>query len=190
MLLTFACVQLQFSLAGTALLFLIVVVLVALSGGFVAAACSSVAAVLSLQYFFVAPAFSFRFAGPLDAVELLVFLTTAFIISRLVAQVRRREREVRLIMDTMPANVVVGSTAESIDYYCNQHFHEYTGYSLEDLRSRGWESVVHPDDRASYRETSSAAVAAGQTFEKEIRLRNARGEYRWFFEGRYDARRP
>ena len=148
--LTFVCLQLQLSLAGSALLYLIVIVVASLAGGFVAAAGLSVVAVALLQYFMSEPRFSFHLADPINAVELLVFLTTAFIISRLVAKAHRREQETRLIMDAMPANVVVGSNPGSLDSYANQRFREYTGYSLEKLRSAGFDSILPPDDRTSY----------------------------------------
>jgi len=42
----------------------------------------------------------------------------------------------------------------------------------------GWMKVFHPDDRL--REKWPAALAAGKSFETEVRLRRADGEYRWF----------
>lgn len=179
-MLIFACVKLQLAPAGASLLFLTLVVFVSLAGGFIAATAISILAVASLQYYFIEPRFSFRLADPLNGVELLVFLTTAFTISRLVARARRREQETHNIMDAVPANVAVGSTPASIDLYSNKHLREYTGLSLEEIGSAGLEAIIHPDDRASYEEASRTASAAGAPFETEIRLRNSRGEYRWF----------
>src|SRR6202007_2714600 len=53
-----------------------------------------------------------------------------------------------------------------------------TGFAAEQLRGWGWMDALHPEDRRP--EEWRAALAAGQAFEKEARLRGADGDYRWF----------
>src|SRR2546428_2534137 len=55
--------------------------------------------------------------------------------------------------------------------FLNQRFREYTGLSLEGGRGWGWMNASHPEDRAM--DEWRAALAAGEPFEKEARLRRA-----------------
>jgi PAS domain S-box-containing protein len=87
------------------------------------------------------------------------------------------EERLRLIIDTIPAIVWRKLPDGSADFL-NKHFREYTGLSLEDGLGWGWMNAFHPDDRLM--EEWRAGLAAGKPFEKEARLRQADGEYRWF----------
>lgn len=70
---TLICFRFQLNLATVVLLYLIVVVLFSLKGGFVPSAVISVIAVGCLAYFFAPPIFSFRVDDPLNVVAILVF---------------------------------------------------------------------------------------------------------------------
>jgi PAS domain S-box-containing protein len=83
----------------------------------------------------------------------------------------------QVIIDTIPAVVWSNSRDGSTDFL-NQRFRDYTGLSLEWGRSWVWMDALHPDDRAM--DDWRAALAAGEPFEKEARLRRADGEYRRF----------
>src|SRR6202048_574975 len=92
--------------------------------------------------------------------------------------VRRSEDRLRLVVDTLPAMVWSKLPDGSADFL-NQRFREYTGLSVEQGWGRGWMmKAFHHEDRAQ--EEWRAAFAAGQPFEKEVRLRRADGAYRWF----------
>jgi PAS domain S-box-containing protein len=92
--------------------------------------------------------------------------------------VRRSEDRLRLVIDTLPALVWSKLPDGSADFL-NQRFREYTGLSVEEGLGWGWMmKAFHPEDRAQ--EEWRAAFAAGQPFEKEVRLRRADGAYRWF----------
>ena len=80
--LTFIGYRLQLNLATVCLLYLIVVVLVSLTSGFVPSAFVSLIAIACLNYFFVPPLFDLRVDEPLDAAAVLAFLTTALVIFR------------------------------------------------------------------------------------------------------------
>jgi PAS domain S-box-containing protein len=91
---------------------------------------------------------------------------------------KQAEDRLRLVIDTLPALVWSKLPDGSADFL-NQRFREYTGFSVEQGLGWGWmRNAFHPEDRAE--EEWRAAFAAGQTFEKEARLRRADGEYRWF----------
>ena len=180
-LLTIACLHLDFTRAGTELVFLVIVVFVSVYGGFVAGACTSIVAVAALAYF-LAPVSrgGFHLSDPVNAIEAVVFIASAFVISRLVTNARQREKDVRLVMNAVPALiVVVGSAEGSSDWFTNRRFTDYTGLTIKEVRERGWESTFHPDDVATFA-ADRKAVFGGQKVEREARLRDAHGEYRWF----------
>ena len=87
------------------------------------------------------------------------------------------EERLRLIVDTIPTIVWRKLPDGSADFL-NRQFREYTGLSLEHGLGWGWMNVFHPDDRLV--EEWRAALAAEKPFEKEVRLRRADGQYRWF----------
>src|SRR5215831_10891416 len=94
-LLTLVCFRLHVPLPIVATLYLIVVVTLSISGGFVPASFTSVIAVLSLDYFFAQPMFSLRMSDPLDVITLVTFLTIASITSLWMMQRRRLETALR-----------------------------------------------------------------------------------------------
>jgi PAS domain S-box-containing protein len=83
----------------------------------------------------------------------------------------------RLIIDTIPTIVWRKLPDGSADFL-NRNFQEYTGLSLEQGLGWGWMNAFHPDDRLI--DEWRAALAAEKPFEKEARLRQADGQYRWF----------
>src|SRR6516162_9450425 len=87
------------------------------------------------------------------------------------------EERLRLMVDHIPALVWSKLPDGSLDFF-NQRFREYTGLSLEEGLGWGWIKVFHPDDRRM--EEWRAALAAGEPFETEARLRGKDGKYRWF----------
>lgn len=87
------------------------------------------------------------------------------------------EERLRIMIDQIPALVWSKLPDGSLDFF-NQRFREYTGLSLEEGLGWGWINAFHPDDRRT--EEWRAALAAGEPFEKEARLRGTDSKYRWF----------
>jgi PAS domain S-box-containing protein len=87
------------------------------------------------------------------------------------------EERLQLIIDTIPTIVWRKLPDGSADFL-NRNFREYTGLSREHGLGWGWMNAFHPEDRL--KEEWRAALAAGEPFEKEARLRRADGQYRWF----------
>jgi PAS domain S-box-containing protein len=184
-LLTFVCHRLDVNPVTAALLYLIAIVLVSLRGRFVPAAVVSIIAMLCLNYFFTPPLFHVAMHDPLDVVALMTFLTTALVITRLMAKVRKSFQDIqalqdqlRLVIDTIPALVWSTLPDGSADFL-NRRWLEYTGLSLEEGLGWGGRSAAHPKDRARFVDEWRAAVATGEPFEHEVRMRRADGEYRW-----------
>jgi K+-sensing histidine kinase KdpD len=94
-LLTFVCFRLHARVSVVAVLYLIIVIVLSISGAFVPSILISVAAVLCLDYFFTEPTFSLRLYDPVDVAFVIAFLTTASTISLLVLQRKRAEDALR-----------------------------------------------------------------------------------------------
>jgi PAS domain S-box-containing protein len=107
-----------------------------------------------------------------------VFNDTARRLSALYETLRTNEARLRLTIDTIPAYVWSALPDGSLDFI-NQRWREFSGLSMEQCLGWGWETAVHPEDRAHFLETWRAAIATGQEMEAEARVRRADGTYRW-----------
>jgi PAS domain S-box-containing protein len=63
--------------------------------------------------------------------------------------------------------------------FVNQRWLDYTGLSFEEEIAEPTRAV-HPEDLQKVMAKWVAQMAAGESFEDELRLRQADGEYRWF----------
>jgi diguanylate cyclase (GGDEF)-like protein/PAS domain S-box-containing protein len=89
------------------------------------------------------------------------------------------ERRYRMLAEAMPHIVWVADALGNIEYF-NRAWWDYTGYSPESTTGSDWLSALHPDDRALSQRAWPAALATGQPYEVQCRLRrNADGMYRW-----------
>ena len=94
-------------------------------------------------------------------------------------KLRRSERELRTLIDAIPAFVGTAAPDGSIEFI-NQNFLEYTGLSREQGMGWGWETAVHSEDRDRVVATWRAGLAAGEPIEHELRCRHADGTFHWF----------
>ncbi len=170
----------------SAVLYLIVVVFVSLTGDLVASALVAFLAWLCLAAFLSPRGLLPGLGDSLNAVAVVAFLTTAFVVTRLVSRRDTAFREIQalkdrfgLVIDTMPALTSVSLPNGAVDFV-NRRWLEYTGFQLEDARGSGWNRALHPDDRVAFADKASAALATGEPYEAEARLRRADGAYRWF----------
>jgi len=93
---------------------------------------------------------------------------------------RRSEKELRDVIESMPATVWRTSADGSVDFI-NKSWVESTGLPPEDALGWNWEAVVHPDDRTRFVADWRAALNKGQSMESEIRVQQADGAYCWWF---------
>jgi PAS domain S-box-containing protein len=176
-LLTWLGFWFEFRLVTMAFAYLILTLLLSLSGSFVTPLVVSLLAIGCLAYFFVFPIYSFRIDSREDFTTVAAFLLTSLIVSGLVRRVKARTDELANLLDSIRALVWRASPDGAVDF-SNQRFRDYTGLAAEALRGWGWTAALHPDDRRS--EEWRALFAAGQRFEREARVRSADGDYRWF----------
>ncbi|HZC59170.1 MAG TPA: PAS domain S-box protein, partial [Chthoniobacterales bacterium] len=92
--------------------------------------------------------------------------------------VRRSERELRELIETIPAMAFAIGRDGSSEFVSRQWI-EFSGMSAEKTTGEGWAATLHPDDREEHIAKWRAAHASGQTFENEARHRDAQGNYRW-----------
>ena len=102
-------------------------------------------------------------------------------------RVRQSERELRTIVEAIPAFVGIALPDGTADFI-SQSYADYTGVSIEQLQGSGWMSVLHPDDRNNVRANWQAALATGTSVEQELRIRRADGAYRWFLGNTFPVR--
>jgi PAS domain S-box-containing protein len=94
---------------------------------------------------------------------------------------RRSERELRDVVNTVPAYVWSTSPEGHVDFV-NDRWLQFTGLALDQAFGWKWEAVVHPDDRTRVVVADwHTALKNGRAMESEARVRRADGEYCWWF---------
>ncbi len=91
---------------------------------------------------------------------------------------RESEGRFRTLADAVP-QVIWANDAEGKANYFNGRWFEYTGLSFKESANLGWQAIVHPDDAPASVEHWQRALAAGEVFDTDYRLRRADGVYRW-----------
>ena len=92
---------------------------------------------------------------------------------------RESEARFRQLADAMPHLVWTAGPDGSPDYY-NERWYAYTGRPRGGDGDESWLPVLHPDDVGRSRDTWFRAVATGEPYDVEYRLKNREtGEYRW-----------
>src|SRR5262245_2967565 len=111
-----------------------------------------------------------------------IFGLTVYLAQRAQRQagaLRERERDLSLIVETMPALVWCASPEGELTYV-NQRILDSTGASLGDLAHAGWVNFLHPDDVQQTVAIWTDNVRTGNLHDVQYRLRRFDGGYRWF----------
>jgi PAS domain S-box-containing protein len=102
-------------------------------------------------------------------------------------QLAEARRELRQMIDTIPIPVASYSADAKRDFV-NAAWKQYTGLSDEAALGTEWSVVAHPDDIARGDKMWRDALATGEPWHTEERVRRADGQYRWFCIDRVAAR--
>ena len=100
------------------------------------------------------------------------------------AALRQSERELRLLVDTVPTMIWL-MTPQGHPYYFNKPFVDWAGLNPDeespDTKRQFAQHVelFHPDDRAAVKAAFQKGFAAGKPLRHKARLRRKDGEYRW-----------
>ncbi|MBD2628627.1 ATP-binding protein [Trichormus variabilis] len=91
---------------------------------------------------------------------------------------QQSEYQLRLMTETIPQQVWTALPNGQVDYY-NERWCDFTGKTQEQLKTEGWEQIIHPEDLPKVREVWVKALQNGSEYEVETRMLSATGEYRW-----------
>jgi PAS domain S-box-containing protein len=91
----------------------------------------------------------------------------------------RAEHALRSVLDGIDGLIVVLAPNGEVETVNRQVF-EYFGRPLESLKNWGTNDTLHPEDLPRTLEVFKRAIASGNPFQNELRLRRSDGEYRWF----------
>ena len=90
-----------------------------------------------------------------------------------------RERELQLIVDSIPGMVAVFAASGELEAVNNQVLQYFGGPFAQ---HKDWARIghTHPEDTPRVAEAFSRSIASGEPFELETRARRHDGVYRWF----------
>jgi PAS domain S-box-containing protein len=89
------------------------------------------------------------------------------------------EDRLRLVIDTIPCLILRAKPDGAFDFI-NRRWLEFTGLKPEEVQGWGWRTALHPEDAGRVVRDWRAALAEGEPFETEARIRRVDGEYHWF----------
>lgn len=92
---------------------------------------------------------------------------------------RSTEGSLRTIADLVP-DLLWRSDASGSANWFNRRWFDYTGQSVDEPMREGWLLALHPLEHGSALEDWTRAVTTGARWERQQRIRDAAGNYRWF----------
>lgn len=95
------------------------------------------------------------------------------------SQLRDSEHHWRALADALPQLVWTARPDGVVDH-CGEQVRVFGGFHRRAAGDWDWASALHPEDRERTQRAWQAAVAAGEVYEIEHRLRMADGSWRWF----------
>jgi len=94
-------------------------------------------------------------------------------------KIRLSERELRTIIEIMPAYMGTSLPDGTVDFQ-SQSWLDYSGQTREEAMGWGWARVLHPDDVDRVLANWQEGLASGKPVEQEFRCRREDGTYHWF----------
>jgi signal transduction histidine kinase len=178
-LLTLICVQFHTLSSVAALLYMVIVVLVSLRGHFVPAIFVSLVAIGCLDYCLTKPGSRVISTGALDLVALVGYLTTAIVITGLLAKVRKSLRELRLSEARLAEGERLSRTGswtwnvsnQANVYWSAGHFRIF-GFE-PDKKPVPYQKALqrlHPDDLGTFEEHVNEAIYEKKEWEHTFRV--------------------
>ena len=93
-------------------------------------------------------------------------------------KIKESEAHFKLLTDLMPEKISNTDPQGNVIYY-NKKWMDYTGLTFEELKGRGWDKTIHPDDIEETSNRWKLSFETGNDFEIELRILNKNGEYKW-----------
>jgi PAS domain S-box-containing protein len=88
------------------------------------------------------------------------------------------QRHTRFLLEMLPLMLWTTRPDGTADYQ-NPGWLAFTGRTLAEAAEWGWLEDIHPDDRAHVQQAWEQALARGDAYQVEYRLRRHDGQYRW-----------
>jgi PAS domain S-box-containing protein len=175
---------------AVALLYLMIVAVISLTGDLISSATIAVAATLCLRFFFAPPPEIARIDRPLDIAALVTFLATAAVITHLVSKMQQltqelRRREAYLAEAQRLAHM--GSWAWQVKGRDALHLSEewYRIYGFDPQKGMpSWEERlqrIHPEDRSKWQGSIERAITQKTDYEIEFRILLPDGAVRYIY---------
>jgi PAS domain S-box-containing protein len=178
-LITFVCFHLDFGVARTGFVFVILIALFSLLGSTSASVVLSFLAVAFLNYFFAPPLFEFRVDAADDFERMAVFLTTSLVVSVLTSKLKRSENELRQNQSKLEKAQRIAHFGWWERDFTTKHVSlsdeacQIFGVQPVDLPEwhERWQDLIHPEDRAKAAEAAAAALhPGGPRYDVEYRV--------------------
>ena len=164
---------------AVALIYLMIVAVVSLTGDLVSSSVIAIAATLCLRYFFAPPPSSAGLDKPLDVAALVTFLATGAIITRLISKMQQLTQELRrreAYLAEAQRLTHTGSWAWRVTgrdaLHLSEEWYRIYGFDLEE-GIPGWEERlhrIHPEDRAKWQGAIDRAIGEKADYELEFRI--------------------
>jgi len=164
---------------AVALIYLMIVAVVSLTGDLVSSAAIAIAATLCLRYFFAPPPSSAGMDKPLDIAALVTFLATAAIITRLISRMQQLTQELRrreAYLAEAQRLTHTGSWAWRVTgrdaLHLSEEWYRIYGFDPEE-GIPAWEERlqrIHPEDRAKWQGAIDRAIGEKSDYEVEFRV--------------------
>jgi len=99
------------------------------------------------------------------------------------AELKLRESEelFRRLAETIPV-AIWRIDGQNRCEYVNKYWLDLTGSTMEQNRGDGWTEFIHPEDRERSYAVCMDAIDQKKPFQLEYRIRDANGEFRWFYD--------
>ena len=172
---TVAAVELHFGNApepgvgpGTvSLLYLVVIVLVSLKGGFVPSAAVTLIAALCFNYFVLPLVPSIKVRNPLDVVATLTFLLTAWVVTGIVARLRERNALLDGLFDQAPEAIALANLDSRV-VRVNRDFTRLFGYPPQEVVGHRLIDLIVPSESRGEFQRHLELMAERQRVDAEV----------------------
>jgi len=94
------------------------------------------------------------------------------------ADLAESEAQFRTLAEAMQNHAWMALPDGNLNWF-NSRVYEFSGAVAGELDGEAWARIVHPDDIDEAADRWAAALASGEPYEAEFRLRRADGVYRW-----------
>ncbi len=97
---------------------------------------------------------------------------------RVEVALEKSESRFRAMADGTPLIIWVHNAAGELEFF-NRAYTEFTGMSIEQVKSDGWKILIHPEDTANYVDVFIQCSGERRPFHAQARARRKDGQWRW-----------